>query len=254
MKFSEYPYSRPDIAALKQELSATAEALKNAASAQEQIALYDALSAKMMEVTTLSSIAYVRNTINTADAFYDAEREFWDEVSPELEESMQAINVALLESPFRAELEAHYGSLLFKNLEIARRSFKPELIPLMQEAGKLEAQYQKLYAGLTVEFDGQTMPLPMLGKYKESPDRAVRRAAFEVEGKAFDAHREELDEIYDKLVKNRNAQGRMLGYDNYIQLGYDRLGRNCYGAKELNEFREQIAHDLVPIIAEVKEA
>ncbi len=254
MKFSEYPYSRPDIAALKQELSEKAKAIANAASAQEQIALYDAVSVKMREVLTLSSIAYVRNTINTADAFYDAEREFFDEAGPELEEGEQAVNIALLDSPFRAELEAHYGSLLFKNLEIARRSFKPELIPLMQEAGKLEAQYQKLYAGLTVEFDGQTMPLPMLGKYKESPDRAVRRAAFEVEGKAFDAHREELDEIFDKLVKNRNAQGRMLGYDNYIQLGYDRLGRNCYGAKELAEFREQIARDLVPIIAEVKEA
>ena len=63
-----------------------------------------------------------------------------------------------------------------------------------------------------------------------------------------------MDEIYDKLVKNRNAQGRLLGYENYIQLGYDRLGRNCYGGKELSSFRDQIARDLVPIIAEVKEA
>ncbi len=254
MKFSEYPYARPDIAALKQECSDLAAAITAAASAQEQIRLYDEATEKSAHFQTMASLAYTRNTINTKDAFYDAEREYLDETGPELEEAMQAVTVALLDSPFRAELEAHYGSLLFKNLEIARRSFKPELIPLMQEAGKLEAQYQKLYAGLTVEFDGQTMPLPMLGKYKESPDRAVRRAAFEVEGKAFDAHREELDEIFDKLVKNRNAQGRLLGYDNYIQLGYDRLGRNCYGAKELSEFREQIARDLVPIIAEVKEA
>ena len=46
----------------------------------------------------------------------------------------------------------------------------------------------------------------------------------------------------------------MLGYPNFIQLGYDRLGRNCYGQKELAAFRDQIANDLVPIIAEVKEA
>ena len=254
MKFSEYPYSRPDVAALKRELHEAAEAIRVAATAQEQIALYDAATAKSEEAGTLASLAYVRNTMNTADEFYDGERQYYDKVGPELEEASQELSIALLDSPFRAELEAHYGKLLFTNLEISRRSFKPELIPLMQEASKLEAQYQKLYAGMTVEFDGQTMPLPMLGKYKESPDRAVRRAAFEVEGKAFDAHRAELDEIFDKLVKNRNAQGRLLGYDNYIQLGYDRLGRNCYGAKELKEFREQIARDLVPIIAEVKEA
>lgn len=254
MKFSEMPYVRPDMEKVKAELNACAEKIRTASSAEAQIAAFDEASELSRDLMTTSSIAYVRNTINTADKFYDAEREFFDQAGPELEESLQAINIALLDSPFRKELEAHYGSLLFKNLEISRRSFKPELIPLMQEASKLEARYQKLYAGLTVEFDGRTMPLPMLGKYKESPDRAVRRAAFEAEGRVFDANREELDEIYDKLVKNRNAQGRMLGYDNYIQLGYDRLGRNCYGAKELREFRDQIAKDLVPIIAEVKEA
>ncbi len=254
MKFSEMPYVRPDMDKVKAELNACAEKIRTADSVEAQIAAFDEASELSKDLMTTGSIAYVRNTINTADKFYDAEREFFDQAGPELEESLQAINIALLDSPYRKELEAHYGSLLFKNLEISRRSFKPELIPLMQEASKLEAQYQKLYAGLTVEFDGQSMPLPMLGKYKESPDRAVRRAAFEAEGKVFDANREELDEIYDKLVKNRNAQGRLLGYDNYIQLGYDRLGRNCYGAKELQEFRDQIATDLVPIIAEVKEA
>ena len=254
MKFSEMPYVRPDMDKVKAELNACAEKIRTADSVEAQIAAFDEASELSKDLMTTGSIAYVRNTINTADKFYDAEREFFDQAGPELEESLQAINIALLDSPYRKELEAHYGSLLFKNLEISRRSFKPELIPLMQEASKLEAQYQKLYAGLTVEFDGQTMPLPMLGKFKESPDRAVRRAAFEAEGKVFDANREELDEIYDKLVKNRNAQGRLLGYDNYIQLGYDRLGRNCYGAKELQEFRDQIATDLVPIIAEVKEA
>lgn len=254
MKFSEMTYVRPDMDEVKAKLTDCAKRIEEAKSAQEQIAAFDESTAIAQTFMTSGSIAYVRNTIDTTDAFYEAEREFVDEAGPELQEASNRINTALLNSPFRAELEAHYGSLLFKNLEIERRSFKPELIPLMQEESKLASRYQKLYANLTVEFDGQTMPLPMLGKYKESTDRAVRRAAYEAEGKVFDAKREELDEIYDKLVKNRNAQGRLLGYDNYIQLGYDRLGRNCYGAKELEQFREQIAHDLVPIIAEVKEA
>lgn len=253
MTFSEMPYRRPDMAALKTEIADYAAKLRNASGVQTQIDVFDAYTARMSEINTMGSLAYVRNTINTADEFYNAEREYFDEIGPEMQDAGQQVTNALLDSPFRSELEAHYGTLLFKNMEIERRSFKPELIPLMQEANKLEAQYQKLYAGLTVEFDGKTMPLPMLGKYKESPDRSVRRAAFEAEGKVFDAHRQELDEIFDKLVKNRNAQGRMLGYDNYLLLGYDRLGRNCYGGKELAEFREQIATELVPIIAEVKE-
>lgn len=254
MKFSEMTYNRPDKQKLKENLAACAKRIADAASAKEQIGAFDEASRMLQSFSTAESIAYIRNTINTTDEFYDAEREFFDEAGPELQEASNLINIALLNSRFRDELEAHYGKLLFKNLEIEQRSFKPELIPLMQEEGKLASRYQKLYANLTVEFDGQKMPLSMLGSYKESLDRSVRRAAFEAEGKVFDANRAELDEIYDKLVKNRNAQGRMLGYDNYIQLGYDRLGRNCYGGKELAQFRDQIAKDLVPIIAQVKEA
>lgn len=254
MIFSEYPYKRPDFEGLKARFADCAARIRNAENAQEQIAAYEEAVALLQTSNTMGSLAYTRNTINTADEFYDGERTYLDEVSPELQEAAQQIDEALLSSRFRPELEAHYGELLFRNMEISHRSFQPELIPLMQEESKLQARYQKLYSGMTVEFDGKTMPLPMLGAYKESPDRAVRRAAFEAEGKVFDANRAELDEIFDKLVKNRNRQGRLLGYENYIPLGYDRLGRNCYGAQELKSFREQIAHDLVPIIAEVKEA
>jgi M3 family oligoendopeptidase len=156
-------------------------------------------------------------------------------------------------SEYLGQLEKELGALLFKNLEISVRSFREELVPLMQEANKLESAYQELYASATVEWEGETIPLPMLGLYKESPDRATRKKAFEKEGGFFDAHREELDTIFDKLVKNRNAQARLLGHENYLQLGYDRLGRNCYGYNELKAFRKQIAEDLVPVVTMTKE-
>ena len=47
---------------------------------------------------------------------------------------------------------------------------------------------------------------------------------------------------------------RELGHRNYIQLGYDRLGRNCYGYRELAEFRRQIAEGVVPVVERLREA
>ena len=125
---------------------------------------------------------------------------------------------------------------------------------LMQEENKLVSEYQNLYASATVEFDGKTMPLPLLGPYKQDPDRAVRKAAYEADAKFFDSHRDELDTLYDKLVKVRDAQAKKMGLPNYIPLGYDRMGRNCYTAKDVAAFRDQIAEDMVPIVAKVKEA
>lgn len=254
MKFSEMPYSRPDMEALAAATTQTLEAMKAAPNAAGQIAAYDAYEKKMQTAGTMQQIAYIRHTINTKDEFYNVENDYMDEIGPKLQELSHRVNTALLESPYRAELERHYGALMFKNLEIAARSFSPAIVELMQEENKLVSEYQNLYASATVEFDGKTMPLPLLGPYKQDPDRAVRKAAYEADAKFFDSHREELDTLYDKLVKVRDAQAKKMGLPNYIPLGYDRMGRNCYTAKDVAAFRDQIAEDMVPIVAKVKEA
>lgn len=254
MKFSEMPYSRPDMEALAAATTQTQEAMKAAPNAAGQIAAYDAYEKKMQTAGTMQQIAYIRHTINTKDEFYNAENDYMDEIGPKLQELTHRVNTALLESPYREELEKHYGALMFKNLEIAARSFSPAIVELMQEENKLVSEYQNLYASATVEFDGKTMPLPLLGPYKQDPDRAVRKAAYEADAKFFDSHREELDTLYDKLVKVRDAQAKKMGLPNYIPLGYDRMGRNCYTAKDVAAFRDQIAEDMVPIVAKVKEA
>ena len=254
MKFSEMPYSRPDMEVLAAATTQTLEAMKAAPNAAGQIVAYDAYEKKMQTAGTMQQIAYIRHTINTKDEFYNAENDYMDEIGPKLQELSHQVNTALLESPYRAELERHYGALMFKNLEIAARSFSPAIVELMQEENKLVSEYQNLYASATVEFDGKIMPLPLLGPYKQDPDRAVRKAAYEADAKFFDSHREELDTLYDKLVKVRDAQAKKMGLPNYIPLGYDRMGRNCYTAKDVAAFRDQIAEDMVPIVAKVKEA
>ena len=253
MKFSEMPYTRPDLEKIQKDSAAILERITNARSAQEQIDAYLAYEEMSKEVGTNCSIAYVRHTIDTRDEFYEKESDYLDEISPALQELTQKIDKALLQSKFRPQLEERFGTLLFKNMEISVRCMKPEIMELMQEENKLTSEYQKLYASATVEWQGETLPLPKLGPFMQDPDRAVRKAAYEVRGQWFEDHREQLDELYDKLVKNRDAQGKAMGYENFIPLGYDRLGRNCWGPEECAAFRDQIARDLVPIVARVKE-
>lgn len=254
MKFSQMTYTRPDVDAMAALTEETLKKMSEATSAKEQIDALEILEKASKTASTMGSIAYIRHTINTKDEFYDQEQTYLDEVGPRIQELGQRISLAMMSSPYRAELAKVMGELLFVNLEIAIRSFKPEMMELMQEENRLTSQYQKLYASAMVEFDGQTMTLPKLGAYKESTDRSVRKAAFETDGKFFDSHREELDEIFDQLIKNRTAQAKMLGHENYLQLGYDRLGRNCYDPAKVAAFRDQIAQDMVPIVAQVKEA
>lgn len=79
----------------------------------------------MQTAGTMQQIAYIRHTINTKDEFYNAENDYMDEIGPKLQELSHQVNTALLKSPYRAELERHYGALMFKTLRSPPAAFPP---------------------------------------------------------------------------------------------------------------------------------
>ena len=101
MKFSEMPYTRPDLEKIQKDSAAILERITNARSAQEQIDAYLAYEEMSKEVGTNCSIAYVRHTIDTRDEFYEKESDYLDEISPALQELNQKIDRALLRSEER---------------------------------------------------------------------------------------------------------------------------------------------------------
>lgn len=252
MKFSEMPYARPDMDSLFKQLDNLTAQLQDAPDAQAQLEIFDAKDKLMSRFNTLSSICSIRNTVDTRDKFYEEEQEYLDGQYPLVSEKVQAFNKVLVTSPFRRELEEKLGALLFTNIELELKSFSPEIVPLLQEENRLSTEYQKLYASARIEFMGKTVTIAQLGPYKQDPDRTVRKAAIEAEGGFFDQHRQELDELYDKLVKNRTEQAKKLGFENYVPLGFIRMGRNCYTPEDLSSFRSQVVRDLVPLTVKVK--
>ena len=254
MKFSEIPYERPEEEAVLSELEQLAEAFRQSTDIQTQRSLIETLQKKTSHWQTMATVASIRNTVDTRDAFYEQEQEFWDRLQPVMEDKMTDLQRAILRSPFRKELEETFGPVWFLNMELQEKASSPELIPLRQEENALCTQYQKLYAGAQIPVAGQTATVPQMPLYKQAADRSLRKEAFTAEGNFFDAHREEFDHIFDELVKNRTQQARKLGFSNYVELGYLLNRRNCYGPKEVANFRRQVAEDLVPLVVEIKKA
>ena len=75
----------------------------------------------------------------------------------------------------------------------------------------------------------------------------------EAEGSFFDENREQFDQIFDQLVKNRTAQANALGFDSFVELGAIRRQRNCYTPADAAAFREQVVQDLVPLTVKLKQ-
>ncbi len=252
MKFSEFPYRRVETAEVKEACNACIAKLTQAAdyaTAREAFLEYDKYNST---VDTYGAISYVRHTINTNDKFYSDENDYWDSASPEMQESSIAFIMAMLQSKFRPEFEKEFGSVMFINAELALKSFSPQIVSDMQEENVLVSDYAKLIAGAQIDFQGEKRTIAQMSPFKTSADDEVRRAAWLADGNFYVENAEKLDNLYDSLVKKRTEMGRKLGYENYTQLGYYRMHRNCYDMEDVSKFREAVKKYIVPIAYEIK--
>ena len=247
MKFSEMPYKRPDTEALKQRWTALTQRLEHAATYEEARAAFLEQQALSRSAETQATLASVRHSIDTRDAFYDGEEKFWNVFAPELEEYEQAWKAAMLASPFRKDFAAEYGELMFLNAEIDRKSFAPEIIPEMQQENDLVQAYEKLIASAQIPFEGKTYTLSQLQPMKTDLDDDRRLAAWKADSQWSMEQAEELDTLYDKLVHLRDTMGKKLGYEGYTTLGYYRMTRNCYTKEDVEKFRAAVQKYLVPV-------
>ena len=154
MKFNDMPYARPNTDEVKQAMSALTEQLKNAADYAEARDVFMKMETESKRFVTMAQLASVRHSIDTRDAFYDAEETFFNNASPELQEYQQAWTLALLESPFRADFAEEFGDLMFVNAEIALKTFDPAIITELQKEAALTTEYQKLIASAQIPFEG----------------------------------------------------------------------------------------------------
>lgn len=252
MIFSELEYRRIDIEALKEQLKVLIAQLENAQSFDEAETAYLAMEkAEGESMRTMRTIAQIRRDIDTRDPFYDAEMTFYHQELPKLQPLRKLWTNALLTSPFRKQFEEKYGVVSFINAELSARSFVPELVEDLQKENALVARYTKLIASAQIPFRGQVLTLSQLSPFKLSPDDELRRSAWKAEGEWYNAHGEELDDLYDQLVKLRHGMGCKLGYTNYTPLGYDQMKRNCYTAENVDAFRKAVQKYLVPVASKL---
>ena len=251
MKFSQMVYERPDLEAVKQQLTDLTARMKAAESYDEARKLFIEEDNLERHLETAMTLVHVRHSIDTRDTFYDDEMKFVNDAMPVLTEYTQKWTEALLSSPFRAEFEEEFGKLTFINAEIAQKTFSPEIIPMLQEENELKTAYEKLLASAQIPFEGENYTISQITAFKNDENDERRLAAWKAEGQWYKDNQAELDDLYDKLVHVRDAMGRKLGYEGYTELGYYRMTRNCYSKENVEKFREAVVKYLVPVADEI---
>ena len=253
MKFSEMPYKRVDFEQVKADFTQLENKLEKAASGAEQLAVHEKFYKLTGSVMTQMTLAEIRHDIDTTDEFYNAEQDYYDQNGPIFQNLCVSYQRKLFASPYRAELEEKIGKVAFRNIELAMKSVDDRILPLMQEENAIQTEYNKLLATAQIEWNGEILNLSLMNPHLHSSDRNVRKAAWEKYTDFFRQNQEQLDDIYDRLVKNRTKQGQEMGYENYLPLGDARMVRNCYSRSDMAEFRKQVKRDFVPFAEKLHE-
>lgn len=252
MKFSDMPYERVTYEELERRYQELEEQVKQAESGE---ACMEAVRKRyrLNEDMTPMELCYVRHDMDVNDAFYAAEQDYYDEIGPRLSDLSHRLDRLLLDSPHRAYLEEILGQQAIAVMEKSQLGFDSRLIPLAQEENTILGKYNLLTSNATVCWEGETVKRSLMSSQAQSPDREIRRKAALAISESWEAQREELEEIYDRLVHNRHTQAVTLGFPGYVELSYQNMLRIGYGPEEVGRFREQVKRYAVPLWEKLEE-
>lgn len=246
-KFCEMQYVRPDGEALLQKIREATMQLRDSGDFETAKTIFWSVQEKATHFETMSSLAYVRNTINTKDAFYEKEMEYLFGIQPRLNVEMKAFHEVLLASAFLADFEKELGELYVQQIKADIRLTDACNVELQVKESMLKQEYSKTAAAPTTQFHGEELNFYGLLKKMQSDNRLIRKEAMKAWAALYESISEKLDSIYTELMKLRLQMAENLGFSSYEEMVFLKMGRYTYTPEDLAVFRRQVCEHIVPI-------
>ena len=254
LKFQDMPYVRPDINEVRACYERVTEKILNAASYDEARAAFFELQDAETETGTMMSLAHTRNTIDTADPYYEGEVKYLNAEFARLMPLQKAYREAMASSPYRADFEKEFGPQMFKMIDAGIKTGSPLIIEETIRSGELTQAYQKTTALANTQFRGEKCNFYGLLKHMESTDRAERREAFEAWAALYAQIAPTLDAQYDELVQLRAKMAEKLGFKSFTDMAYLQRRRFDYTQEDVKAFREQVKNVITPAVDRLRRA
>ncbi|MFN0215613.1 MAG: M3 family oligoendopeptidase [Saprospiraceae bacterium] len=249
--FDDFVYTRPNMEETSQKFEKFLLQFENASNAEMQ---YDALiniAFVKEEFSSMYNLCHIRHTSNTEDPFYEIENQYFDDHSPSFEALNNRFLQALLRSPFRDALAEKHGEHLFVLAELSLKTFQPSILEDLKQENALISAYTKIKARAQIEFEGKSYNLSRLLPLELSENRDTRKKASSAKWGFFSDNAEAIENIYTQMVKLRHGMAVKLGFRNFTELGYARMGRSDYNPEMVANFRKQVRDYIVPIATEL---
>jgi oligoendopeptidase F len=99
-----------------------------------------------------------------------------------------------------------------------------------------------------VRFDGREQALPMMARYQESPDRAVREEAWAAVSERRLRDVGAIDGLFDRMVRLRHRMALNAGFADFVGYAFKAKKRFDYTPEDCRRFHEAAAQVVVPFM------
>lgn len=245
-----------DVAATVAEARKIASALRDASTVEDAVACvlrWDQLRSDQITWTAAISIRF-RQATSDPDA--KAAKASVDSAAADLEETRRVFLDALFseEVPeeLRTGLRQRFGETCMLRWRSELRAFAPSVGELLAEEQRLKSQHTALIGRGRVTLFGKEITLAAAAALLTHEDRGTREAAAAARWAWFASVRDELDGIFDQLVKVRTAIATGLGRSSFTEVAYDRMRRSDYDADNVAAVRDAVVQHVVPLATGIR--
>ncbi len=192
---------------------------------------------------------YIRMTCNTADQkLVEDFQYFATEIEPKMAPINNELDKKLVSSLFIDSLNGEGYAIYLRQVKKSLEIFREENIPLFTEVQLKQQEYQSIVGSLSVNIDGKEMTLQQASTLLLENDRRKREQAWRIVNDARLEKKEQLDQLFDELVKLRHQIALNAGFENFRDYMFAAMGRFDYTVQDCENFHQAIREVVVPVL------
>ena len=170
------------------------------------------------------------------------------ELLPFITEQNNLLDRRLAECPYTEQITDQSVLLHLRNLRNQLSIYREENTPLRTETQLCAKQHSKLFAGMDIEVGDQRITLQQASAMLEIPDRTRREEVYHKINRRILNDAEELEDIFDNLLANRQQMGSNADFSNYRDYRFAEMNRFAYGPEDCGDFHAAVRREIVPLL------
>ena len=205
------------------------------------------LQGQLQEMSGRANRTYFENTLDTqAEALVN---HLIEQVIPKWKLADNALDHKLL--AVEGYVPDAQTELFLRSVRVSAQIFRPENVPIEAELDRLENEYSKIVGGLMVTLDGEELTVPKAHQRLLEVNRDRRESAWRAVHAATLAVREELNDLFLKILPLRRALAHNAGLANFRDLMWLRNQRFDYSPDDCWTLHSSILKAVVPLALEL---